>query len=990
MRLFYLLNVVLLFFVVNLLAQTQPPQTLWASRDNATTQLGPGFPTMSRSGSETSYGMVVDEDDNVFNVSTYFINDPGDPINSIPPSQDDAVAVYKFTNAQGSKDPTWNSGQPVSVWFKNASIQTYNSGPDKGIAVSNDGSVYILIRVENNGSSPIEMIYENNGITDTVYAFSDAKGIVLKLNANGVYQQHRSIRQISGNQFMLSCIETDKDGDVFVSGQFNGSLMFKKQNGGTAPDDYDYVLLGCDNSSTVGRFIFKLDGSNIWPEYGRVITSHTVTPDAPSTITSEDYSPVLISTDGNNIYVFWAQNISDLTDVKVRIDQSSSGTDSSALNLENCFSGGGKIFDGNLTSSRSTFLLKMNIDGNITTVEPLRAFRGSNSYYPMDIKALSDECYIAMHATSGVTYSHMITTTETERVFNFNILPSTVDRTSSIVVAKIDFSIAPTSAGSNPSHATTTEHAFGVSWIQTLFADVNSEIFYFYQPYGNALRLSADGTIYLANQFYSSFGGSNQLNSITYPKGILTSSNPSFPTSITAITAHTSGSVNQYQQDIIVAKIRDDNNSLDGSLIWGARIGGIGWEYTKGISSDSRSNLLIGGYFSGQTDLDPTSVTYQLIASQGYDAFVAKYGCWGANIDGENNGCVGEFSTLTAVPDCPACTYSYEWNDLSGGGTGTGTLYQYSGSLGVNRVELISNELSTGCESKDTIDITFNPTVLVTASPALATVCANVAGSFAASTSVSGVTTFNWYDFITGDFVGTGPSLSTATPGVYKIIANVNGCEGYQNVSLVNYPDVSPRIAPEDPTLCGAGGTILQVLDCPGCGFVWTAPPLSTAYSTANIIRADVTGTYQVGVLDQYGCTQNLFANLSNAPYLTPPIYATNADGDVLSSICQGQPLIIQSTPYTDCPTCSYLWSDGATGPYTFAFSNSNYNVTVTDLSTGCVGTSSNLSVLVSSLAQPIISLVPACVPMYSALVLESATIGCFLDSVAVGDEKRP
>lgn len=87
-----------------------------------------------------------------------------------------------------------------------------------------------------------------------------------------------------------------------------------------------------------------------------------------------------------------------------------------------------------------------------------------------------------------------------------------------------------------------------------------------------------------------------------------------------------------------------------------------------------------------------------------------------------------------------------------------------------------------------------------------------------------------------------------------------------------------------------------------------------------------------------------------------PPIESRDTMGALSTVICNGNPLTLSTTSLGDCPTCTYLWSNGNTGPYTFAFTPGTYNVTVTNNSPGgCVGVSTILTITSSAVAKPII-----------------------------------
>ena len=89
-----------------------------------------------------------------------------------------------------------------------------------------------------------------------------------------------------------------------------------------------------------------------------------------------------------------------------------------------------------------------------------------------------------------------------------------------------------------------------------------------------------------------------------------------------------------------------------------------------------------------------------------------------------------------------------------------------------------------------------------------------------------------------------------------------------------------------------------------------------------------------------------------------PTIQSTNTNNQNTTVICNGDPLTLRpSVSLADCPNCTYVWSDGTTGPFAFAYSPGSYTVTVTDNSpNGCTGVSSSLQVTATTLMQPQIS----------------------------------
>ncbi|MDC0231469.1 hypothetical protein OAK19_05835, partial [Aureispira] len=99
----------------------------------------------------------------------------------------------------------------------------------------------------------------------------------------------------------------------------------------------------------------------------------------------------------------------------------------------------------------------------------------------------------------------------------------------------------------------------------------------------------------------------------------------------------------------------------------------------------------------------------------------------------------------------------------------------------------------------------------------------------------------------------------------------------------------------------------------------------------------------------------------AQAPCSTqPPIEARTDYDDVLTQtniICNNTILTLMTTNLTDCPNCTFLWSDGTTGQYAFTSTPGVFTVTVTDNAPGgCVGISSDLTITAANLAAPTIA----------------------------------
>lgn len=102
---------------------------------------------------------------------------------------------------------------------------------------------------------------------------------------------------------------------------------------------------------------------------------------------------------------------------------------------------------------------------------------------------------------------------------------------------------------------------------------------------------------------------------------------------------------------------------------------------------------------------------------------------------------------------------------------------------------------------------------------------------------------------------------------------------------------------------------------------------------------------YSSGLMAETPCVSN------------PTLDSRDMNNIAKTVICNGSPLRLATTGTTsvaNCPTCTYEWSNGDVGAYTFIFTPGLYRVTVTDNAPGgCVGVSSDITITASTLAQP-------------------------------------
>lgn len=374
--------------------------------------------------------------------------------------------------------------------------------------------------------------------------------------------------------------------------------------------------------------------------------------------------------------------------------------------------------------------------------------------------------------------------------------------------------------------------------------------------------------------------------------------------------------------------------------------------------SPKNGDIFLGGYFERVTDFEPNTTISNTLTTYGLDdGFIACYGCFIPDVTSESDTfCVGESTTLKAHIACPSgvCNYVYEWINQSTNtliSTPTPKLTFTPTSPGTDKWVFRATDLNTDCVSEDSLIYVVNPSLSITATPTSVDACYGDTVNFSANAVPSSGVKYTWYR--NTDSIKLGQNLYVSDRGTYRVVGSLAGCEASTVVTLNNYSTRSPRIVPDTPSVCGGGGAYVEVLDCPGCSYTWTPPLGSGASSSNSWIVADIAGTYTVNASDAFGCDYELDVDVINAGFLLPPIQARDAYGNSISTICNGKPLIVETTHLSACPTCTYQWSDGSTGPYTFAFGANAFQVTVTDNSTGCIGVSSVLEIKNSSLPNP-------------------------------------
>ncbi|MEZ4756565.1 MAG: gliding motility-associated C-terminal domain-containing protein [Flavobacteriales bacterium] len=156
----------------------------------------------------------------------------------------------------------------------------------------------------------------------------------------------------------------------------------------------------------------------------------------------------------------------------------------------------------------------------------------------------------------------------------------------------------------------------------------------------------------------------------------------------------------------------------------------------------------------------------------------------------------------------------------------------------------------------------------------------------------------------------TGATRTITGPGTYSLIANVQGCEVEDAITVAFNPipdvDLGPNVS-----LCPGEEVVLQA-PTPGASYLWNSG------STADAIVVNSTGTYTLTV------TLNNCSNSDavNVTVVQGPVLELGPD----TTLCEGQQLSFNLAQ----PGGSFLWNDGITTAQRSITTDGSYSVTVT------------------------------------------------------------
>ncbi|AEI48622.1 T9SS type A sorting domain-containing protein [Runella slithyformis] len=191
----------------------------------------------------------------------------------------------------------------------------------------------------------------------------------------------------------------------------------------------------------------------------------------------------------------------------------------------------------------------------------------------------------------------------------------------------------------------------------------------------------------------------------------------------------------------------------------------------------------------------------------------------------------------------------------------------------------------------------------------------------------------------------TNQRIEVSAGGTYSVSTeNIYGCKGSASINVTTItspPPARPTIAASGPLTFCQGGSV-NLTSTPGAEYRWSTG------DRGQVVTARSSGTYEVRVLDDKGCTSEP-ANITiqvNTPPAAPTI---NASGT--TSFCQGGRVVLSSN-YTS----GNVWSSGQQTKDIEVTASGIYNVRFRDAN-GCDAISNNITVTVNPLpAAPIIT----------------------------------
>lgn len=321
--------------------------------------------------------------------------------------------------------------------------------------------------------------------------------------------------------------------------------------------------------------------------------------------------------------------------------------------------------------------------------------------------------------------------------------------------------------------------------------------------------------------------------------------------------------------------------------------------------------------------------------------------------------CSGGSTAFALSSDVSGATYTWTTaeTNVTGAGSGNGnviaqTLTATSNNQGTAAYTITAT--ANGCAGPSvTATAAVNPRPVMTATPAVETICANTSTGISLSADVAG-TTFSWtvnQNGVSGASAGSGNQItqllnttgSVQGTAVYTITPAANGCDGAPIIVTITVnPLPAATVLPAVQAICSGGVTSLALSgDQPNTSFAWTVSAPGVTGATAGNGNA-IAQTLSVSATAASAATYTIVptaANCAGTPVQAvvtvnplPNAIATPA----AETICSGNTTGIALS--ADVTGTTYTWTvaqAGVSGATPASGNNIAQNLTATTITAG-------------------------------------------------------
>lgn len=375
------------------------------------------------------------------------------------------------------------------------------------------------------------------------------------------------------------------------------------------------------------------------------------------------------------------------------------------------------------------------------------------------------------------------------------------------------------------------------------------------------------------------------------------------------------------------------NNNGSAAVVASGGTGGYTYSWApSGGNAATASGLVSGNYTCTITDANSctTTATVNVGSTGGPTTSVQSSGdvtCFGGN-DGTG--------TISASGNGP---FTYSWAP-SGGNAATAT------NLAAGIYTVTVTDINS-CSSTQTISITEPTAVAPTISSFTDATCGNSDGTAtAAATGGTGGYTYSW-----APSGGNAATANNLAAGVYTVtVTDANNCTSTTTVLISNIgaPTVSVQ-ALNNVTCFGLSDGDVTVSPTGNGPFTYNWAPSGGNTATASNLAA---GVYTVTVTDNGGCTSIQTVTITEPNALTGSVVAVDAT-------CGNSNGTASVTPTGGTGPFTYAWSNSQTTQQITGLGAGTYSVTITDAN-GCTTTG---SAIVNNSGAPTVSLLSSADP---------------------------